>query len=50
MEVYVHLFITLTLDGGEWSVSRLGRFMAGGYYYSFLQCLNASPNYIIVFR
>jgi len=26
VEVYLHTFLTSTLDGGDWSASRLGRF------------------------
>jgi hypothetical protein len=26
MEVQLHIFLTLTVDGGEWSASRPGRF------------------------
>jgi len=26
VEVYLHAFLTLVLDGGEWSASRPGRF------------------------
>jgi hypothetical protein len=26
VNLQLHLFLTLTLDGGEWSASRLGRF------------------------
>jgi hypothetical protein len=29
MEVYIHVFLTLALVGGEWSVSRPGRFTPG---------------------
>jgi hypothetical protein len=29
VEVYLHLFLTLALDGGEWSASRYGRFTRG---------------------
>jgi hypothetical protein len=28
VEVYLHEFLTSTLDGGEWSASRTGRFNA----------------------
>jgi len=30
MEVCVHAFLTLALDGGEWSASRPGRFILRG--------------------
>jgi hypothetical protein len=26
VEVYIHVFLTLALDGGEWSASRPGHF------------------------
>jgi hypothetical protein len=29
MEVYLHAFLPLGLDGDEWSASRPGRFTAG---------------------
>jgi hypothetical protein len=29
VEVYLHLFLTSALDGGEWSASRTGRFTPG---------------------
>jgi len=29
MEVYLNAFLTLALDGGEWSASRSGRFIPG---------------------
>jgi hypothetical protein len=29
MEVYIHVFLTLALVGGEWSISRPGRFTPG---------------------
>jgi hypothetical protein len=29
VDVYVQAFLTSTLDGGEWSVSRPGRFTSG---------------------
>jgi len=29
VEVYLHLFLTSALDGGEWSASRAGRFTPG---------------------
>ena len=29
VEVYLHLFLTSVLDGGEWSASRAGRFTPG---------------------
>jgi hypothetical protein len=29
VEVYLHSFLTLALDGGEWSASRPGRFTPG---------------------
>jgi len=29
MEMYLHTFLTSALDGGEWSVSRLGRLPPG---------------------
>jgi hypothetical protein len=30
MEVYIHVLLTATLDGGEWSASYPGRFTLGG--------------------
>jgi hypothetical protein len=30
VNVYVQIFLTLALVGGEWSASRLGRFTPGG--------------------
>jgi hypothetical protein len=30
VEVYINAFVTLALDGGEWSASRHGRFTPGG--------------------
>jgi len=29
MEVYIHVFLTSSLDEGEWSASRSGRFTPG---------------------
>jgi hypothetical protein len=29
VDVYIHVFLTLALVGGEWSASRLGRFTPG---------------------
>jgi hypothetical protein len=29
VEVYIHVFLTSALDGGEWSASRPGRFTPG---------------------
>jgi predicted oxidoreductase len=29
MDVYIHIFLTLELAGGEWSASRRGRFTPG---------------------
>jgi hypothetical protein len=29
MDVYIHDFLTSALVGGEWSASRLGRFIPG---------------------
>jgi hypothetical protein len=29
VDVYIHIFLTLALLGGEWSASRLGRFTPG---------------------
>jgi hypothetical protein len=29
VDVYIHVFLTSALDGGEWSASRLGRFIPG---------------------
>jgi hypothetical protein len=30
MDVYIHIFLTSALVGGEWSASRPGRFNPGG--------------------
>jgi hypothetical protein len=29
VDVYIHIFLTSALAGGEWSASRLGRFTPG---------------------
>jgi hypothetical protein len=33
VDVYLHTFLTLALDGSEWSVSRSGRITTGEKYY-----------------
>jgi hypothetical protein len=30
VDVYIHIFLASALAGGEWSVSRPGRFISGG--------------------
>jgi hypothetical protein len=31
-DVYIHIFLTSALAGGEWSASRLGRFTPGTHW------------------
>jgi hypothetical protein len=32
VDVKIHVFLTSALDGGEWSVSRTGRFIPGTHW------------------
>ena len=38
MEVYLHSFLTLALDGGEWSISCSGRFIPLGKSHQYHLC------------